>query len=513
MASTPPGSSASETVCARLLPVALIGWLAVAWSNLYFFAFPSMDSWCYSGPAIMAKAPLRLATPFVGTFLGDDKGWGLHWPGGPLLTSLFMPFLPHIPAVFVSVYLGYWMLAAIATMALVRRLTGSPWLALCGFLLVVGDRVSFSITWLERYEMLSGAIAIATLLALCAPADRRPGLRAAMVAFGFFAMPLLHPVFSGLALAWLVLLGFRTWALGRSYRHFVIAAVSYGAGWAAFAAYYLTRPLLYMQFHNHAYQNLILTKNAPVHGIRKFLANLMEVGAPTHASSAIYLVAMGGTLALLFALWKSRAQWRDFLLGNDLALFAALGFAVTLGLAQMTYNGYYWSCPWPFAAALACDAAARLAKHFPRYARPIMTALALLVLLQASFLPARTFLWYRNGFRNMRSELRNFASSLPRAGKIFIPESLWETYAGRNQPVMMNALPYTAGDAMQKSYADFIRPMLHRGDVLVVDQLQSHATQIDFHHAGWKEIGACKMVYSGAGAQAHGYDLTAYVKQ
>jgi hypothetical protein len=53
---------------------------------------------------------------------------------------------------------------------------------------------------------------------------------------------------------------------------------------------------------------------------------------------------------------------------------------------------------------------------------------------------------------------------------------------------------------------------MRSGDVLVIDDLQSHASLIDPHQAGWKEIGHSAITYPGED-KAHGFELTAYQKQ
>lgn len=194
-----------------------------------------------------------------------------------------------------------------------------------------------------------------------------------------------------------------------------------------------------------------------------------------------------------------------------MAIFASLGLVGTLFLSQFTYNRVYWASAWPFAAAVACYVAYRLAQSFPRQGRLVIGAFALLLLLHAAYLPGRTYLWKKTGFANLRGQIRDFASALPPGGQLFIPESLWDTYADGHRTVFMNALPYLAGDPAEQRYASFIGPRMHSGDVFVIDQLQSHVPLIDPHQPGWKQIGHSKLVYQGD--RLRGFDLTAYQKQ
>ena len=501
----------------RMLVILFAGlvlcWLFVAFLNLYFFGFASMDSWTLTAPAAMAKHPFALTTPFLGTFEGADRAWGLHWPGGPLLTSIVTPYLPHHPATYISISIFYWLLLSLAVTALVRRLTGSPWLALCGFLLVASDQMAFTIAWFERYELLGGAIAMVAIMALCSREDRHSGARLAAIGVAFFLLPLIQPVFSGLGLAWVVYLGLSTFALKRSWKPFCIAAAGYAAGWAVFLGYYLSRPWLYAQFRNHAHQNLEITRNTSPPGIHTFLLHWMDIDRPFRAGAIFYGIGFCGVLALLYGLWKSRKDWKGYLSREEPGIFAAVGLVATLVLAQTTYNPYYWATAWPFAAVVVCMVAYWLLERFPGRRRLVSGVLIALILLHGAFWAGRGYLWYKTGFVNLRGQLRQFVSTLPQTGQVFIPEVLWDTYAGGNRTVLINSLPFSAGDETQQRYAAYIASRIQSGDVLVTDQLQSHPTLIDHAQPGWKELGQCNLTYRGNGGKVHGFELTAYQKQ
>jgi hypothetical protein len=402
----------------------------------------------------------------------------------------------------------YWLMLSLAAMELVRRLTGSQWLALGAFVFVASDRMCFSETWFERYEMLGGAIAICGILALC---GRRGGAQLAIIGAVFFLLPLLHPVYSGLGLAWLIYLGVSTLLLRRPWKPFCIAAAGYAAGWATFLGYFWSRPWLYAQFINHAHENLEITRLTAPPGIRTFLRNLVAMDRPTRAGAIVYLVAFGAVFYLLYGLWKSRGAWKQFLSREELAIFAASGFVSTLALAQSTYNGYYWTTAWPFAVAMACLVGHWLLQRFPDRRRIVAGALIALLLFHGSFWAGRTYLWYKAGFINLRGHLREFGSTLPQGAQLFLPEVFWDTYADGTRKVFMNSLPYIAGTPAQQRYAAYITSLMHSGDVLVIDQLQSHPSLIDPTQPGWKEIGQCNGVYQGED-KPHGYQLTAYQK-
>jgi hypothetical protein len=512
MTSVPSTSRPPQRTLAGIFLVIILCWALVVFVNLYFFGYASMDTWCYCAPAAMARLPFALTTPFLGSFEGADKAWGFHWPGGPLLTSIVTPFLPHAPATYILISMGYWLLLSLAVAALVRRMTANPWLGLYAFLFVVSDRLCFSMTWFERYELLGGAIAITAIMALYDRQDRHGGVRSAIIGAAFFLLPLIHPLFSGVGLAWITYLGFRTFVLKRPWKQFCIAAAGYAAGWATFLGYYWSRPWLYAQFLDRAHVILELTRVSPPHGIRLFLMRLYETDRPFRAGAIVYGIAFGGVLSLLYGLWKSRGDLREFLAREDLAICAALALVSTLVLSQKTYNGTYWAAAWPFAVALACLVIHRVLQRFPGRRRLLVGALLALLLLHGAFWAGRTYIWYKTGFVNLRGRLQEFASTLPQGGQLFIPEVLWDTYADGNRKVILNSLPYIAGTPAEQRYAAYIRPQIQSGDVLVVDQLQSNLPLIDTAQPGWKQIGECNVTYQGED-KLHGYQLTAYQKQ
>jgi hypothetical protein len=509
-----PGDNPEARLRFSLLFVAIVlCWFCFSYIHLYYLGYANMDSWTLAAPAAMAKAPFAITAPFLGTFDGSNRAWGLHWPGGPLLTSIFEPYLPHNPATYVAIYLCYWLLASLAAAAVAGRLTASRWIALGAFLLVAEDHVCFTVTWLQRYEDLGAAVAMAALLALDGSNRRNAGRMYILLGGAFFLLPLIHPVFSGLGFGWVVYLGIRTVALRLPWKQFCIAAGGYAAGWAAFLGYYLSRPWLYVQFRNHAQQNVDITRAGAPPGVGTFLRHLWFIDSPTHAATLIYLIAFAGILALGYGLLKSRRAWKEFLLRHDLAIFTALGLIGTLFLVQFSYNFIsYWAAPWPFAAVMGCLVAKWLLHRLPRYRTVVIAGFVILLALHGAYLPARTYMWSKTGFVNLRARLRGFASTLPPQGRLFVPEVLWDTYAGGGREVFMNSLPYSAGLETQQRYAQYIASQMQPGDVLVIDQLQSHATLVDPTQPGWKIIGICKVVYQGQGGH-HGFDMTAYQKE
>lgn len=338
-------------------------------------------------------------------------------------------------------------------------------------------------------------------------------MRLAVIGLGFFLFPLIHPVFAGMGLAWLAYLALRTFATRKGWSQMWVAAAGTVAGWSAFYGYYLSRPALYARFLMHAHLNVETTRQAAPPGIRTFLRILFTID-PTKAATLVYLLAIGSALWLGYSLWKCRGEWRAWLERENMVVFAAIGFLSNLLLCQFSYNIVYWGCAWPFAVVLACWVFERLLQAFPARRGVILGALITLLVLHGAYLPVRTYLWYKTGFVDLRSRLREFASGLPPAGRLFVPEVMWDTYAGSagaGRQVYMNTLPYLAGDPAEERYAQFITPLMQSGDVLVIDKLQAKATLIDPNEPEWKVIGRCKVTYQGE--VVRGYDLIAYQKE
>ena len=488
----------------------IVCWLAVAWVQLYFFSFQGGDSWTQAAPGLLARTPLEITTPFLGSFEGSDKAWGMHWPGGPLLVSLFGPFIPHTPAVFVSIYLTFWLLLALATAAITWQLTGSGWMALCALVLIVSDRISFSNVFLERYETLDGALEMVVLLALSGNPDRRRGLRDVALGAAFFLFPLMQPMTMGLSIAWVVCFGLRSWALRRAWRQFWIATAATAAGWAGFLGYYLSRPglLAILLYHGRH------TTEASSPRLGTAIHRLLHIGDPTKSGTIVYLAALCGVGWLLYAFWKARAEWREFVAREEVILLAAAGLLCCMVLVQFDRIDAYWEPVWPFAVVIFCQMIWTLLRRVPSRRWVWQGALGAVLLLHCLYLPGRVYVWYKLGFINMPATLRNFANSLPRTGQLFLPEVLWQTYADGSRPFILNSIPAEVGLDKEKRYADYLAPQIHSGDVLVIDLHQMSETLINPHQQGWKQIGMCAVMYGGrAAGMQHGFELTAYQKQ
>ncbi len=233
----------------------------------------------------------------------------------------------------------------------------------------------------------------------------------------------------------------------------------------------------------------------------------------TKTATIVYLAALGAVLYLLSAFWKSRRNWREFIAREDLALFVSVAMVCNLCLAQFNYTNAYWAPAWPFAVAIVCQMICRFLRMERDRRLLWWGALAMVLVLHCSYLPARTYLWYRLGFVNMRAQLRNFAATLPQGGRMFIPEVFWDTLEGDDHRLIyMNAIPALLGEAEQKKYAAYIEALMRRGDVLVTDSFQWTPTLIDLRPPGWRQIGRCSDVYGGTNV-THGFALIAYQKQ
>ncbi len=491
------------------LILVLIGvlWVAVAFGNLYCFGYASMDSWAYSAPAALASHPLKIITPFLSSFDQSNTGWGLHWPGGPLFNSLITPFLPHHPATFVLIVIFHWLACACMAAALIRYLTSSACLAVFGYLLVLGDRLTFGIIWMQRYEMLGGALAILGLL--CLLNDQWPiRYRLPGVAAVFFLLPLLHPVYMGVLAFWLLFLFVRALVSGDGWPLFIVASAAYAIGVGALALYYALQPVQYATFVNHAQENLRLSRTTTPPGFGKFFRWLFSLYAPFFTGTLIFLGAFAETA--LLARRMVRNGIKAGINVEPMSIMLVIGLIGTLILTQLTFNGYYWTIAWPFAIALA----ALFIKSFLKTSPPsgwLLIALTGIVSLHGAFWVVRTYKWSQLGFVNFRAEQHRFLESLPREARLIIPETVWDSTALHGRNVILNTLPYNASEQARQRYESFLTSQLHSGDVLVVDRLQSHPMEWSFRD-GWRQIAHRDIVWSGLD-KPRGIDLTAYVKE
>lgn len=485
-------------------------WGILIFLHLYCFSYASMDSWCYFAPAAQAEAPLRIITPFLGDFAGANTGWGLHWPGGPLFASLWTPFLPRHPATGILMFISFWLALAVIAAVLVQDLTHSRAAAFVGFLLVLGNHMAFNIAWLQRYELLGGAMACLGALLLAEP-DRWPAWRRGLLGLVFFALPLLHPVFSGLAGGWLVCLLLVCLMTRRFWADLWVAGAGYIGGWVTFLAYYTLQPAQWARFRDHAAVGFELTRTTAPPGISKFFRYLWRFDEPMRAGSFIFGAALIAGGLLVWAGWRARAKSDEFIVRERLPLFLAAGLVGSLLLIQSTYNGYYWMTAWPFAVILACAGIYRWSAAL-RLVRPRLFVVAVtgFLLVHSAFFAVRTLKWVQSHGVNYRAEAETFLASLPPDKRWFLPESLWDIPSLRDREVRMNTIPYNCGPEMRRQYDARLQAETQKGDVIVVDALQSHPIAWPVT-AGWKEIARRKIVWPGAGG-ARGYDLTAYQK-
>jgi hypothetical protein len=183
-------------------------------------------------------------------------------------------------------------------------------------------------------------------------------------------------------------------------------------------------------------------------------------------------------------------------------------------LVQFDRIDAYWEPVWPFAVVIFCQMIWTLLRRVPSRRWVWQGALGVVLVLHCLYLPGRVYVWYKLGFVNMPATLRNFANSLPRTGRLFLPEVLWQTYADGSRPFILNSIPAEVGLEKEKRYADYLAPQIHSGDVLVIDLHQMSETLINPQQQGWKQIGMCAVMYGGrAAGMRHGFELTAYQKQ
>ena len=493
--------------------MAAVIWALLGFINLYNFSYASMDSWCYAAPAVLAKYPFDLRMPFLGTFDPASSGWGLHWPGGLFVTSIVTPFLPKYPATYVLIFMLYWLGCATTVGALVRRLSGSAEMAFVAFLLILSDHLCFSITWLQRYELFDGMLAVLAILALgrktCSVVSRM-----FVIALTFFLFPLLHPIYVGIGFFWLIYLLIRASFLRQRQEWHVwfFAVGAYALGALVLILYYVLQPARLALFLDHAHSNVEITRATSPPGIGKFLKSLALQSAPIGIGTLVYLCAFVEVARLAYKTWSSGSAIKNAFISEPTLALSIIGLVGALLLSQSTYNLYYWSAAWPFAVVLACQLAEYLRNRTPKaYLKYFHALLLALLLVHMAFWPARTYKWYQQGCVNYRAEIRRFVESLPSSERLFIPDSLWDSAALEHRQVLMNTLPYNSGDDLRKKYESYLLSTVRSGDVLIVDKLQSHPISWNSSEE-WKEIAHYANAWKGT-EKLRGLDLTAYQKR
>lgn len=498
----------------RFLLFACILWAVIAFLNLYFFSYPSMDSWCYFSPVAASTAPGDLTTPLLGPWEGLDHTWGLHWPGGPFIGTLFFWAFPTHPATNILYAMLLWGATAIFLRVVALRLLDSRLLANAAAILFLFDRAAFNMAWFQRHEMLSLSAELILLILWTYPSPRSSWkivARYALWTACFTVMTVTHPSSLGIAGIIVICLWMRA-LVGKTPKRFAdatFAALGGVLGVGLLIGYFWAHPMAYAAFKDHAQINFEIT-NDP-NGTNFFGKTLLlfpEFYFPFFTGAFLVFGLFVGSASVLIHIWGAKGiAWADRLEDSKVWLMI-----VVLGVGQAllnlaTYNAYYMILFIPFSILLIL----RLLSNWPKPPTYLVAIGFLVLFLHLSIIPLRLVPWARSGFPNYRAVLAAAWAQIPSDRLVLIPDVLWENAIQSHSNALMNNLPNNATAPRRAAYENFLYNSVQRGDILIVDWLQSKKPEIHSDpRLRWIEIPDKGLTALWQGVKKRGFDLKMY---
>ncbi len=458
-------------------------WLALAFTHLYFYALPWMDTWCYLAPSAVDAQPLRLTAPMLGSFDGSDHAWGLHWPGVQLMNSVVFSILPAHPASWVAWETLLWLACAAALAQLTWRVTTRAGAAFTVFALILMDRGFFFGAYAQRMESMALLWLCPLIHAMIARARGQKLSPAGHLLAGLaaFLAPLTHLAAAAFAGAALAVMLWRS-RPGES-RGPAREAALWLAGCIALVAWFGLQPDVWSQFVAHARQGASVKAQGGM-----FVMAMSLFYAPTYTGAALYVIGVAAAGAGIWQGWRREAAG-ETRVRADLGL-VALGVFILL---QWLHNAHYLFPLLPALAPLGADGVLRAMAWIGRLPAPrwVTATIAAFVLLHGAFWVTRTLKYLESGRPFLRGDLASFWSTLPHEGRLFIPTALWEE-AGRaperRARARMNTIPNSALIARRGAYEKSIYENAQPGDTLVVDRFQDPPILLDPSTAGWERV-------------------------
>jgi len=489
----------------RLLPpIFLLIWATWIFVLDYRFALPEREAWCLFGPAMGAGFPLALKTPLLGSFLGADHAWCLHWPGVPLIESCLLPLLSWLSPVAarITLMLFFQAAAAFLTYRLIRSYIGSAWIGLGAAAIILADRDFLNAVSLARPEPLTCVVLLVYMLQMSNGANLVRTNGAAMIAAGcMFLFPWVHPVMLSIGFILCAYAFWRARHLGASWLCSLRMPAAYGAGLIAFASWLWFHRVAWPQFRDHASMNWAFfgPQGTFLPFLRLATHTFDGVSFPLYSPLFVYLAALGLCVVMVI----SRGWWSTPpLLVEDGSSTLHEGGAQTLdwalplvtiasamALTVVQPDPIYPLVVLPEAVLLAAAffvlAARRL--RLPVIAAPC-SALLLLACYHGLTFITRFEKLARAGYPNLTAEARRIFEGIPAANHVFIPELLWEDAIRHPSGFLMNTLPQTSSPAMRSAYESYIYAQAQPGDVLIVDRFNSHPIDNPPDLTGWDLI-------------------------
>jgi hypothetical protein len=485
-----------------MLSAGVAVWILIAWTNLYRFDVPWMDTWCYLSPAATGGAPFHLETPLLGTFAGADHTWGLHFPAAQLIYSVYFALLHFDPEWAVAMFILFWLALGVGVGWSVLRLTGSRLWAAVAIALVLADRSVFAVALGQRPEFIASLALLVAVMALAGLEPFRGGLRLIAAACAFAVLATAHPVTllvgAGVCLAMALYLRSHP---GRNWRLFACSAAGYIIGVAMLFLWFGLQPEAWSAFCDHSAGNWV-----PFSFGSAFWRSLKEFYYPTLTGHVMWALAC---LVATYSLWTKALK-------TELPLRAMTVCSLFLILCiiaqQKFYNGYYLSIGVPVVVMLVAVFGSETVACIEdsRLQLVVKIAVCTFVVLHGAFWFTRTLKYVASGCPDVRKELAQVVARLPNSRRILIPEVLWEVAIADPQRYSMNTLPYHASLQRRRAYESYAYGQLRTGDLVVIDRLQSNRPLNRLDGGGWALVGTYTHLLPGR--TEWGYDLSVWRK-
>lgn len=440
----------------------------MAWVQLGPFRIRSTDSWTYFSGVGLARWPLDLSLPLVGSWNAGDTTWAIHWPGAFLLYSFATPILPNAAWAYTLLMLLSWSTLALATAALAYALTKSQGWALAAAALILFDRALFESLLDMRSECLGALVLTLTLLGWRGVLASKTSSRLSLLLLvgGSFLLPLIHPLSVPLVTLLNLSLLAAWWRRTDRRTALVGALASSVIGTLALVSWFHFHPNGWGQLFEHASLN-----TRPYSFGGTFLSTL-GFYAPTYLPVLLVLAALAETVRRLVRHWKAKSLL-PALTGEDLGLFSGILLAVNLLAQQNFHNFFYYLITLPLVLALSISFLAFLVGKIPQNKRGLAVVVLLcLLVLHSLFLPMRTWLWWQAGRPDFGQLIGEFLEELPMEphSRLVLPGRLWAE-ATQRWPVerLRVTLPeYGAAWDSRSRYIQDLVAQTRAGDVVVI---------------------------------------------
>jgi hypothetical protein len=478
----------------------LVLWSYLAYTNLFYFSLPWMDSWAHMGSAVKTW-PFFLRMPLVGNFLGGDHTWAIQWPGSETVASIILFLLPSNPSSQVCYMISLWIILALAMGMLIYIITNNYYIAVISVFLILCDRNYFAIAHGQRPEFVA-ALVLLWLMATLFKILKEPIKESIFIQFYIccFLLTVVHPITLPLALLSLslciIFVFTNNWPLKTIY--YTLASLLIGM--VILILLFTHSSNAWLQFSDHLNQNIdklacpiTLYKSINQFYFPLYTGGLVIISGITYSFSQIFRGVVGKKIAFKQVL--------------------SLYILITSIIVSFHYNTYY--AIFVFTLCLI-SFSILISDYWPSSAvlrRVAIISLVLFAGIHGLFWFTREMKYLKSGTPDLRHELIVFLNGLPSSRRVFIPECLWEAslYSTNADKYLMNTLPYVVSDSRRQLYENYAYQDLHNNDLLIVDQFASNKGFFldKLSSLGWRKVN--NFSHFLPGKSQWGYNLDTYV--